>query len=407
MKHVGKSVGIALVAAGLVGCGGNGGAEEDCVDPVVVDSTITDDTVWQAQGGGCVDYLVADYVGVEASLEVEPGVIVEFEEEAGLQFLADGELIAEGTSEEPIEFRGTTQSTGWWRGIHLHETQSANNSLDYVDITHGGRAAAANQYDPGFALMLGAPQDSTAENVTASVTNTTLRQSAGYGLFISPNSELTSFSGNTLTENDLGVAVASMQSAGVFDDSNDYSGNGEDFILVSDTVTNAVTLKFPGEGITYRVGNQGSDATSARILVEAALTIEPGVTLEFTEESHMQVESGGSVTAEGTADAPITFTGTAKEVEHWNGLTFYNIDTANSLDHVVVEYGSGGVSQFRALVDIGGGSTFSGSVDITNSEFRHSTTYGIYVYADTTYNSDICDVNAFSDIEGQDCELPN
>ena len=86
------------------------------------------------------------YVAENATLILEPGVRLYFNDKAGLA--VHGRLIANGTLDSPIQFRGDRTDNmfsylpydrlpGQWGGIRFYEN-SINNILDFVDI-HGGQ----------------------------------------------------------------------------------------------------------------------------------------------------------------------------------------------------------------------------------------------------------------------------
>lgn len=82
----------------------------------------------------------------------------------------------------------------------------------------------------------------------------------------------------------------------------------------------------------------------------STLTIEPGVTLRFTETSDSGLHVGtsderqGLLVARGTQAAPIVFTSgkAAPAPADWKNLYFaYTPDTGNAIDHAVIEYAGG------------------------------------------------------------------
>lgn len=74
----------------------------------------------------------------------------------------------------------------------------------------------------------------------------------------------------------------------------------------------------------------------------AGLIIEPGVVIEFSQNAGIDVGrlTNGYLTAEGTTDKPIVFTGATKTAGFWRGITvsYYSNDVRNVLNHCVVEY---------------------------------------------------------------------
>lgn len=406
-------VGVGFVAMSLVACGdaaddANNDPTE-CAAPQIIDQPISEDEVWVAQGGDCTDYLVTQDIKVSARLDIEPGVNVLFEEEAGLKFETPGHLVAEGSADEPITMLGTAEQVGWWQGIRLWAT-GVDHSLAHVIIDGGGLPSSTSQYDQGFALSVGSPGDNA--EIRASIVDSIMSGSVGYGLLISSNSVIGEFSNNTLTDNEIGAARASTDNAGYFDDTSHYSGNTDDVVHLTGGVNKEATLKFLGEDAHYRLGGAGNDPDGHRALVKSDLTIEPGVTIASTAGSYIKVETEGSISAIGSEEAPITFTGTKKEAGHWNSLDFYTSEAGDDsvLEHVIVEYGGGGTGQYRGLLNAAGGNQFDGSLTVKNSEFRHSERHAIYIYGNSPdeveVNPDICTANSFSDIPNRDCRLP-
>lgn len=74
------------------------------------------------------------------------------------------------------------------------------------------------------------------------------------------------------------------------------------------------------------------------ILVEnGEFIIEEGVTIEFTENAGIHIGDGAQLIAKGTAEAPITLTGTKKNQGHWRGILI-NSNLENSVSHTKIEY---------------------------------------------------------------------
>lgn len=81
------------------------------------------------------------------------------------------------------------------------------------------------------------------------------------------------------------------------------------------------------------------------------LTIEPGVEVRFGENAHLEVgyNQKGRLIAQGTAEAPITFTSAKrKEPGYWGGIRLNDNAGGSVIDHAVLEYG--GTTDRAALV---------------------------------------------------------
>ena len=110
------------------------------------------------------------------------------------------------------------------------------------------------------------------------------------------------------------------------------------------------------------------------------LTIEPGVTVKFNQNTGITVgyNNGytafpGALNAVGTAESPIVFTSNQATPTpgYWSGITFNNetVDASTVLDYVTVEYGGGNGSGNLYLT--------SASPTIKNCTIRKSSTSGI------------------------------
>ena len=132
---------------------------------------------------------------VFAAVSIEPGAEFTFGEGARITVLEGGSFTAEGTSDSPIRFEGRSTAPGHWQGINLRST-NADNSLENVEISHGGAGGWANVYLSGGAR--------------ASVTDSTLRESATWGLYAEDGTTLEA--SNNVYENNGEGGVRTPQS---------------------------------------------------------------------------------------------------------------------------------------------------------------------------------------------------
>lgn len=120
----------------------------------------------------------------------------------------------------------------------------------------------------------------------------------------------------------------------------------------------------PGDQVVYQV-------QSGTIEVEARLTIEPGVAIEFGQGAELEIDSDGTLIAEGTASDDILLTGTRGLRGWWEGLEIDSVDLDNVIEHVTVEYG-GGNGEACMYVD-------DGLIEASECTFRHSRQYGLWL----------------------------
>lgn len=290
-----------------------------------------------------------------ATLTIMPGVTLKFAQDTGLDIASDGRLDSQGTADNPIVLTGAEAVRGFWDGVRMYHTNSTANKLDHVIIEYGGGYWDGNLWLDG----------STNSPTRIAITNTTLRQSASFGLRMNKDVIAEDFAGNTITANALGAVDAHTDVLGYLDDASTYAGNDVDIVQVEGGSVEAAQT-WPGIDANYlAVGS---------ISVDAALTIDPGATLAFESGESMTVWEDGSLRAVGTETQPITLTGKETTRGYWGGLRFYHSNsTDNRLEHVVIEHGGG---YFDANLYLDGGSSDPVRVDIVNTTLTGSSTDG-------------------------------
>lgn len=137
---------------------------EELSEDISVDTTLD----------GC--YRITDSITVRdgAVLTIEPGSVLHFEQDVGLEITSKSALKAVGEADSKIWFTGEQKTKGYWKGISFRETDSTDNVLDNVIIEYGG----------GSYWYYG--DDESNLNVNSArvrVTNTKIRNSGGYGIY--------------------------------------------------------------------------------------------------------------------------------------------------------------------------------------------------------------------------------
>lgn len=134
----------------------------------------------------------------DGELTIEPGATFAFDTQADLVFGAGSTVRAIGTEDDPIVFTGTREEPGWWNGIAVTKTEHPDNAMEYVIIEYGGGEEFHSSTDPAN-LTIGR----SLYNAYLSVTNSTIQDSDGAGIYIhgngSTNEDICSdneFSGN-------------------------------------------------------------------------------------------------------------------------------------------------------------------------------------------------------------------
>jgi hypothetical protein len=263
-------------------------------------------------------------VGAGVTLNIQPGVVVEFA--AGGKLTSRGTLSALGTITQPITFTGAVATPGSWLGLVVESlvvTPSVA-TLDHVIFEYGG---LANYY--GSQLY--------ADAAVVTVTNGLFRNGAGSGLVGTDSVRLsvhdTEFSGNGNDAMRLVTPIGGTDLGGLT-----ASLNGRNVVFVDSTTYMPGDQVWPAAGIPYLVNAVFGNAQGN------SLSLAPGVEMRFTTTGYLNIR--GDFEAIGLPTAPITLTGSSAVPGHWTGLVLYGLTrpATAQLDYVTIEYGGKGIS---------------------------------------------------------------
>lgn len=331
-----------------------------------------------------VDYHLHASLIVSGHMTIAAGARLVFMEDAGLEIGDSGMLTAAGTGSAPILFTGLVQERGSWRGVIFTNSDHVENRLDHLTIEYGGGWEFTSGLKAGLAL------DSSGYPVKVRVTNTTIRESEGYGLFLRNEAELPDFADNTITANTEGAAYVLADAAGQLDDTTGYTGNDRDIVYVECAYGLNYDQTWPAIDVDYLMHES--------LYVTSHLTIAPGARLVFMQDAGMEVYDAGMLTAAGTAEDPIVFTGAEQIAGYWGGVIFTNSNhLENQLTHVTVEYGGGydfGDGYANIALDSSG---YTVSLEMTDCNIRHSGGWGLWLAQESSVNGDIETANQYDD----------
>lgn len=343
-----------------------------CAAPEQVQGRIDGDVTWAVRStGGCTDYVLSGTVTVNGTLTIEPGVRVLAQQDTGIQVNSSGRLVAVGTADQPILMRSSEEQPGRWRGIKITSTDI--NELTHVDIAYCGGSRWLDSDGAAACVLL--------RGGRVKLSHAVIRHSADYGLFVRNADDLlvdfanNQFLGNAIPAGMTLAQVASLDAASDFSASSTFPNQTEVVDVEAARLSGGASVKvdWPAlkNGYPYRF--------SGRASIRAGLHIAPGVTVKFGHDAGLIVESGGYLSAVGTAAAPITLVADNDSPGRWRGIKITTSLVENELTHVDIAHA--GMEWLDS--DNGNANVLvrGGRVKLTHSTFRDSSDYGVYVNA--------------------------
>lgn len=142
------------------------------------DAIAIDGTAYKAKGTVAnlgVPYRVLRRLDLSDSAEmtIEAGNVFEMGADSHIDFGWNSnptKIVAVGTEEEPIVFKGVDEAPGSWRGLHINSNVTSDSKFEYMTVAHAG---AAGRPADGYAVEL---------NAAVSLTHVTFDDIAGYGV---------------------------------------------------------------------------------------------------------------------------------------------------------------------------------------------------------------------------------
>ena len=140
------------------------------------------------------------------------------------------ELKGRETYDKPIIFTGQQTSRGFWNGVTFTNSANPLNALEYVTVEYAGAKEMLDASASAFRAAVSL--ESSGYDVKAKLTHCTIRESSGYGLYLSQIATLLDCTNNTFTHNATGAVRAYSTSTHNLSASSSYSGNDLDLVYV-------------------------------------------------------------------------------------------------------------------------------------------------------------------------------
>src|SRR3990172_3410655 len=277
-------------------------------------------------------------VGPAATLTIEPGVTVQFENAAANKLNVSGTLSALGTLTQPITFTGVVATPGSWGGISATNTaiNPAQVNISYLTLDYGG-------VNVSFGAQL------YVDQAVVTMTNSLIRNGVSHGVYVASNNPQVSIHDTSFTGNARNAIQLNQPKSDILMSGLSASGNGVNGVFIAGTTIMNGQRRWAFTGIPYVI--------DAPVIMAAGdvLSIDPGNELQFTANGKLNIL--GEFKAIGLPTAPITLTGQIKTPGAWVGLDVHGaaVDQAIAqLDYVTVEYGGSATDGANIGVRFGG-----------------------------------------------------
>ncbi len=286
------------------------------------------------------DYLVKGvYQVLYASLKIEAGVVIHFEEDAGLEIGDDAALQIKGSENNRVVLTGTSPIPGFWRGILIQTNLHC--SIVYTDLHHAGHA----WWEGGQQSSIWAQGKLlTSRELSLDIHDCLITNSPQFGVFLGETLKKVSLQRNVFKQHGLSPVVCPTYLIPDIDVTNsDYRENGHNGIFL-------INGPFVLDGVSY--GNNGTygyideqpaswkpfpDGGSYRgIIYMRYLTLNAGVIIEIPPGKLMSILN--RLTASGTAEQNVIL----RNIPGHDNFVRINLSgpaLSSTLEHCVISNG--------------------------------------------------------------------
>ncbi len=331
-----------------------------------------------------VDYYVTEsiWMGNDAGFIVEPGVRIEFAPGTNFQLgyysegLGDkGYIQAEGTAAQPIVFTGSETTKGIWNGIMIGcSSYDVRNILNHCIIEYAG--GSSEQY----AIKL--PECSNGSQGLLSITNTTIRNTRGTGLYAEGDDCINQFSNNIFENNDDEAILMHAQDFTHIDGQTQFIANGTDGVVGIEGVFGG-RIWNEEDHVWTKLSSGAYFINAKTYLTNGTLTIDPGVEIVMGNGRQLVLEGSSYITAIGTAEEPIIIRGENPGTPSWNAIHLFAHFTPNVLEHCHISEAGVGIIRNntchgQAAIGLDYWVGDGAQATIRNCQFSNSAGCGIY-----------------------------
>lgn len=275
-----------------------------------------------------VDYVVNCVMDITANIQIQPGTVIQFTENAGLT-LSSGYLKSLGTATKPVVLTANPALPGIWKGIYF-QNNSIQNQLLYTRIEYAGGSAFDSNGDRGAILAFG--------QTTVEIDHCTIFRSGHHGINFPYNGATLILNNTDFQQCAKAPVNIEPQYIGSMNVSNTFSGNAESFIgvqLNGGAITANTTVQ-PSR-IPYRV-YRVSGFYDLLNIESGIFTLVDSVRIQFDDGTGMYVAPNGGLALLGTPASRPRLTAVNPVPGSWKGLYMEATQANNRLEYAIIEY---------------------------------------------------------------------
>lgn len=325
-----------------------------------------------------VDYIFKNDVAVNASLSIEPGVTIMFENGAGLTIHEQGSISALGVASNKIVFTSKSGKRGDWKGITVL-SNNAKNVLTYSKVEHGIDNVTIGKIGTAAKLEISYSEITAAK---------------GYGVIVAKGSSLTQFSNNKIHTNTTYPLQMHLADASKLEDLNEFGTNGKEFIQLMGSGSQIILQKISLKKlrIPYVLSGQSIAGDMVEILAGARVYMDDQAELIIDGQNGQ-----GEFSAIGTLAQPITISALYNGVGVWSSIQLRNSNSPNNkIEYCTISGGGKTTNNNEGMISLVNTGNGNSQIVIRNNNILNSASSGISIqHLNSNYNNDILTANSF------------
>lgn len=309
-----------------------------------------------------VDYIVSCVAQVRGNLIIEPGVVIAFTPDSGLNFYENvSSISAVGTADKPIIFTGTQPTRGSWRGIFI-DSANPTNIMEYVTVSYGGGDSFNSNDDRGNIIVY-ADGALTLKNCNINNSETSGLNAVYGNISLTLQNNIFTSNANPLLIN---TVYATRTSA-----TDNYAGNDLDRVLLYNF---SIEFQTPSVWKNINVPYRVTTLYGANVNARGELTIEPGVIIEMSPGTFINIGESGGLKMVGTPAEPIIIKGVTDVPGAWKGINIDGTNPMNEIGYAQISNAGEDPSNNKGAVNL----WYEAKLYIHDTQFKNLASCGVY-----------------------------